>query len=45
MNQINESISECEPFSKEELNNRISQSENDFRNRNYKTTSELLDKY
>jgi hypothetical protein len=34
-----------EPFSIEEMNNRISKSEEDFKNKKFKTTSELLSKY
>lgn len=34
-----------EPMSKEKLNNRIDQSESDFRNNRYKSSSELLAKY
>ncbi len=33
------------PMSIKEFNNRIDQSENDFQNGNYKSTSELLKKY
>ncbi|WP_343664339.1 hypothetical protein [Chryseobacterium mucoviscidosis] len=33
------------PFSKEEMNERISRSEDDFNNKKFKTTSELLSKY
>ena len=33
------------PFSKEEMNERISRSEDDFNNKKFKTTSELLLKY
>ncbi len=33
------------PFTIEELNERISKSEDDFKNGRYKTTSELLSKY
>lgn len=33
------------PMSIEEFNNRIDQSENDFKNERYKTTSQLLEKY
>ena len=33
------------PISIEEFNTRIDQSENDFKNGKYKTTSELLQKY
>ena len=33
------------PISIEEFNTRIDQSENDFKNGKYKTTSELLEKY
>ena len=34
-----------EPMSISELNDRIDKSESDFKNGNYKTTSELLKKY
>ncbi|MCS3867677.1 hypothetical protein J3D55_000593 [Chryseobacterium ginsenosidimutans] len=34
-----------EPFSIEEMNDRISKSEEDFKNKKFKTTSELLSKY
>ncbi|URM36602.1 hypothetical protein [Flavobacterium anhuiense] len=33
------------PMSIEEFNNRIDQSESDFKNGRYKTTSQLLEKY
>ena len=33
------------PLSIEELNNRIYQSENDYKNGTYKTTSQLIEKY
>ncbi|AWK06876.1 hypothetical protein HYN56_22660 [Flavobacterium crocinum] len=33
------------PMSIEEFNNRIDQSEDDFKNGRYKTTSQLLEKY
>jgi len=33
------------PFSIEEMNERISRSEDDFNNKKFKTTSELLSKY
>lgn len=33
------------PFSKEEMNERISRSEDDFNNKKFKTTSELMSKY
>ncbi|MFA5619332.1 MAG: hypothetical protein WDA08_03405 [Weeksellaceae bacterium] len=36
---------EFKPFTIEELNERISKSEDDFENGRYKTTSELLSKY
>ena len=36
---------ECKPFTIEELNERISKSEDDFENGRYKTTSQLLSKY
>lgn len=36
---------EFKPFAIEELNERISKSEDDFENGRYKTTSELLSKY
>jgi len=44
-NQVDEMLEDFKPFSIEELNNRISQSESDFENGDYKTTSELLAKY
>ena len=44
-NQIDELQENFKPLSIEELNNRVSQSEKDFENGNYKTTSELLAKY
>lgn len=34
-----------EPFTVEELNRRIDQSEKDFENGRYKTTSEMLEKF
>lgn len=34
-----------EPMTREELDKRIDQSESDFRNRRFKSSSELLDKY
>lgn len=34
-----------EPFTIEEMNERISKSEEDFKNKKFKTTSELLSKY
>ncbi len=34
-----------EPMTKEELNKRIDQSESDFRNNRFKSSSELLSKY
>lgn len=33
------------PFTVEEMNERISRSEDDFKNKKFKTTSELLSKY
>lgn len=36
---------EVNPFTMEELNERISKSEDDFKNGRFKTTSELLSKY
>jgi hypothetical protein len=36
---------DLKPFSMEELNERISKSEKDFKNNQFKTTSELLSKY
>lgn len=36
---------ELEPFSIEELNHRIDQSETDFENGHFKTTSEMLKKF
>lgn len=44
-NQVDEMLEDFKSFSIEELNNRISQSESDFENGDYKTTSELLAKY
>jgi hypothetical protein len=40
-----ESENDLSPFTIEELNERISKSENDFKNGKFKTTSELLSKY
>lgn len=40
-----ESGNTFEPLTIEELNNRISKSENDFKDKKFKTTSELLSKY
>ncbi|MFY1045431.1 hypothetical protein [Chryseobacterium sp. GP-SGM7] len=34
-----------DPFTVEEMNDRISKSEDDFKNKKFKTTSELLSKY
>ncbi|GAA5092547.1 hypothetical protein GCM10023210_21620 [Chryseobacterium ginsengisoli] len=34
-----------EPFTTEEMNERISKSEEDFKNKKFKATSELLSKY
>tara|TARA_R110000868_G_C10861571_1_gene761557 strand:+ start:772 stop:1005 length:234 start_codon:yes stop_codon:yes gene_type:complete len=42
-NTSNEKV--FEPMTVEELNKRIDQSESDFRNNRYKTSSELLAKY
>jgi hypothetical protein len=42
---IKESDLDVEPMSIAELNKRIDKSEKDFRNNNYKLTSELLSKY
>ncbi|MGY5353662.1 hypothetical protein [Wenyingzhuangia sp. IMCC45467] len=36
---------ELKPFSVEELNNRIDQSESDFNNNRFKTSSQILAKY
>ncbi len=36
---------DLKPMTKEELNQRIDQSESDFRNNRFKRTSELLSKY
>lgn len=45
-NKKNEDESDfLSPFSIEELNNRIDQSEDDFKKGKYKTTSQLLEKY
>lgn len=41
----NEHSEDLKPFSVEELNNRIAQSEKDFEKGDFKTTSELLAKY
>ncbi len=40
-----ESNKDFEPFTVEELNDRILQSEKDFENKKFKTTAELLSKY
>jgi len=40
-----ESEKDFEPFTVEELNERILQSEKDFENNKFKTTTELLSKY
>ncbi|MEG1266179.1 MAG: hypothetical protein RSC81_08015 [Myroides sp.] len=40
-----ESENDFEPFTVEELNERILQSEKDFENNKFKTTAELLSKY
>jgi hypothetical protein len=40
-----DNVKEIKPMSKEELNQRIDQSESDFENNRFKTTSELLSKY
>lgn len=40
-----ESENDFEPFTLEELNERILQSEKDFENNKFKTTAELLSKY
>ncbi len=40
-----EAVNTLQPLSVEELNTRISQSENDFKNKKFKTTSDLLSKY
>ena len=47
LNKTKKSNSEEEfkPFTIEELNERISKSEDDFENGRYKTTSQLLSKY
>lgn len=44
-NQSQESEGNLKPFSVQKLNGRISQSEKDFENGRFKTTSELLAKY
>ncbi|QQR97064.1 MAG: hypothetical protein IPK18_09190 [Sphingobacteriales bacterium] len=44
-NQIDELQKNFKPLTIKELNSRVSQSEKDFENGNYKTTSELLAKY
>lgn len=43
--QGSEVLEDWKPFSIEELNDRILQSEKDFENGDFKTTSELLAKY
>lgn len=43
--QIYSISKDIKPLSIEELNNRIAQSEKDFEEGNFKTTSELLTKY
>lgn len=40
-----ESENDFEPFTVEELNERILQSEKDFENNKFKTTAEILSKY
>jgi len=40
-----ESENDFEPFTVEELNERVLQSEKDFENNKFKTTAELLSKY
>ena len=47
LKKVNKTNSDKEfiPFTIEELNERISKSEDDFKNGRYKTTSELLSKY
>ena len=40
-----ESKRDLEPFTIEELNDRIDQSEKDFENGRYKTTSEMIEKF
>lgn len=42
-NTLNEN--EFEPMTEEEINKRIDQSESDFRNNRFKSSSELLSKY
>ena len=39
-----DNVEEVKPMTKEELNQRIDQSESDFKNNRFKTTSELLSK-
>jgi len=43
--KYSESEKDFEPFTVEELNERILQSEKDFENNKFKTTAELLSKY
>jgi len=38
-------IDEENPFTVEEINERVSRSEDDFKNKKFKTTSEILSKY
>jgi len=40
-----DNVKEVRPMTKKELNQRIDQSESDFKNNRFKTTSELLSKY
>ncbi|KEO73810.1 hypothetical protein [Anditalea andensis] len=40
-----DNMKQVKPMTKEELNQRIDQSESDFKNNRFKTTSELLSKY
>lgn len=44
-NQVDEIIEDLKPLTIKELNRRIFQSEKDFENGEFKTTSELLAKY
>lgn len=45
LKKVENSEKDFKPFTKEELNERISKSENDFENKRFKSTSELLSKY
>lgn len=45
LKKAKKSEKELKPFTKDELNERISKSEKDFENNRFKSTSELLSKY